>query len=127
MSLFKPYTSNPDSGEFYVVGTGFRGIEEDELERLYRMLEKFELNQGLIAKDDLPETFLAQMNAFLERMSSLNTMAIEKQNLLLTCYKDGKDPKIQKYLKCDSFLSLDNLQNIQKPRFEEWIKRYGFS
>lgn len=127
VSLFKPYTSNPDSGEFYVVGEGFRGIGDDDLERLYRMLEKFELNQGLITKDDLPETFLTQMNAFLERMSSLNTMAIEKQNLLLTCYKDGKNPKIQKYLKCDSFLSLDNLQNIQKPRFEEWIRKYGFN
>mgnify|MGYP003331659914 CR=1 FL=1 len=127
VSLHKPYTSNPDSGEFYVVGEGFRGIEEDELERLYKMLEQFELNDGLIPRSGMPETFLAQINGFLERMSTLNSMAIEKQNLLLTCYKEDKNPKMKKYLKCDRFLSLDNLQNIQRPRFEEWIKRYGFS
>jgi len=127
VSLFKPYTSNPDSGEFYVVGEGFRGIEGNELERLYRVLDRFELNDGIIPQDKMPETFITQMNSFLEKMSALNTMAIEKQNLLLTCYKEGGNPKLKKYLKCDNFLSLDNLQNIQMPRFNEWIKRYGFN
>jgi hypothetical protein len=126
LSLFKPYTSNPDSGEFYVIGEGFRGIDDNELERLYKILDKMELNDGLIPKDALPETFLAQMNVFLEKMSGLNSMAIEKQNLLLTCYKDGQNPKIKKYLKCDNFLDKDNLQNIQIPRFNEWIKKYRF-
>jgi len=126
LSLFKPYTSNPDSGEFYVIGEGFNGIDDNELERLYKILDKMELNDGLIPKDALPETFLAQMNVFLEKMSGLNSMAIEKQNLLLTCYKDGQNPKIKKYLKCDNFLDKDNLQNIQIPRFNEWIKKYRF-
>jgi hypothetical protein len=131
VSLFKPYTSNPDSGEFYVVGEGFHSIGnhllDELLERLYKILERFELNDGLIAKSGMPETFISQMNAFLDKMSALNTMAIEKQNLLLTCYKDGQNPKLKKYMNCDNFLSLDNLQNIQRPRFEEWIRRYGFS
>ena len=134
VSLFKPYTSNPDSGEFYVIGQGFRGIREEELERLYNILDKFELNQGLIPKELLPETFIAQMNVFLEKMSNLNSMAIEKQNLLLTCYKNnsdsknmnGKNAKIKKYLKCDKFMDKDRLQEIQVPRFNEWIKKYGF-
>jgi hypothetical protein len=126
VSLFKPYSSNPDSGEFYVVGQDFHGIDADELERLYKMLDKMELNDGLIPKDSLPETFLAQMNVFLEKMSGLNSMTIEKQNLLLTCYKDGQNPKIKKYLKCDNFMEKDRLQEIQVPRFNEWIKKYKF-
>ena len=125
--LMKPLTSNPDSGEFYVVGEGFKGINETEIKRLYDILDVFKLNDGIISLEDIPATFISQINQFLEKMSNLNTLATEKQNMLLTCYKEDKNPKMKKYLKCDRFLSLDNLQNIQRPRFEEWIRRYGFS
>ena len=124
--LFKPYTSAPNSGEFYVVGEGFRGITNQELEQFYKILENFKVNQAIIPNDAMPETYIEQINGFLERMSDMNTMAIEKQNLLLTCYKDGKHEKIKKYLKCDRFLDKDRLQEIQIPRFEEWIKKYKF-
>lgn len=127
VNLFKPYTSNPDSGEFYVVGRGFLGVDDESLERLYKILERMELNQSIIPEDKLPESFILQINGFLERISELNVMSIEKQNLLLTCYKDGQNPKLKKYLKCDNFLDKDNLVLIQKPRFEEWIKRYAFT
>ena len=126
VSLFKPYSSNPDSGEFYVVGEGFRGIDERELDRLYEILDNFKLNSGIIKLEDIPETFISQINQFLEKMSNLNTIAIEKQNMLLTCYKDDKNPKLQKYLKCDTFMNPDNLQNIQVPRYNEWIRKYKF-
>jgi hypothetical protein len=132
VSLFKPYTSNPDSGEFYVIGQGFNGIDDSELERLYKMLDKFELNDALIPAELIPETFVSQINAFLEKMSDLNTMSIEKQNLLLTCYKNGKDgkdgknQKVGKYLKCDKFMDEDNLQTILVPRYNAWIKKYSF-
>lgn len=80
-------------------------------------------------------------------MSDLNAISIEKQNLLLTCYKNEKDheslgksgkhdkdkdnkdnkyEKMRKYLKCDRFLDTDSLQTIQVPRFNEWIKKYKF-
>lgn len=126
VNLFKPYTSNPDSGEFYVIGQGFLGVEDELLERLYKILERMELNQSIIPEDKIPETFVFQISGFLDRITNLNVMSIEKQNLLLTCYKDGQNPKLKKYLKCDNFLDKDNLVNIQRPRFEEWIKRYGF-
>ena len=126
VNLFKPYTSNPDSGEFYVVCQGFLGVDDNELERLYKILERMELNQSIIPEDKIPDTFIYQINGFLERITNLNVMSIEKQNLLLTCYKDGQNPKLKKYLKCDNFLDKDKLVNIQRPRFEEWIKRYGF-
>ena len=63
----------------------------------------------------------------LKKMSNLNTMAIEKQNLLLTCYKDSQNKQIKKYLKCDRFLNEDNLQTILVPRYNAWIKKYQFS
>lgn len=127
VSLFKPYTSNPDSGEFYVIGQGFLGVDDDSLERLYKILERMEVSQSIIAEDKIPETFVFQISGFLDRITNLNVMSIEKQNLLLTCYKDSQNPKLKKYLKCDSFLDKDKLVMIQKPRFEEWIKKYEFS
>jgi hypothetical protein len=126
VSLFKPYTSNPDSGEFYVIGQGFLGVDNEELERLYKILERMEVNDSIITRDKIPETFIYQISGFLDRITNLNVMSIEKQNLLLTCYKDGQNPKLKKYLKCDNFLDKDKLVMIQKPRFEEWIKRYEF-
>ena len=127
VSLFKPYTSNPDSGEFYVVGRGFLGVDDESLERLYKILERMELNQSIIPEDKVPETFTLQINGFIDKITNLNVMSIDKQNLLLTCYKDGQNPKLKKYLKCDNFLDKDNLALIQKPRFDEWIKRYAFT
>jgi 23S rRNA U2552 (ribose-2'-O)-methylase RlmE/FtsJ len=127
VNLFKPYTSNPDSGEFYVIGQGFLGVDNAVLERLYKILEQMEVNEGIIPRDKIPETFIYQISGFLERITNLNVMSIEKQNLLLTCYKDGQNPKLNKYLKCDNFLDKDKLVNIQRPRFEEWIKKYGFA
>jgi 23S rRNA U2552 (ribose-2'-O)-methylase RlmE/FtsJ len=126
VKLFKPYSSNPDSGEFYIIGQGFNGVNDDELQKLYKILENFEYNNAIIEKQDIPEKFIYQITNFLVKLSDLNVIALEKQNLLLTCYKDGKNEKIQKYLKCNNFLDNDNLQNILIPRFNQWIKKYGF-
>ena len=74
-----------------------------------------------------------QINNFLESMSSINTLAIEKQNLLLTCYKNlGEDDKEGKYsetnkiLKCENFLDEKKLDNMIIPKYKEWVKIFEF-
>ena len=134
VSLFKPYSSNPDSGEFYVVGQGFRGVEDSVLERLYKILDNFKVNDALIPKESLPETFLLQVSGFIEMMANYNIQGMEKTNLLLTCYRDGKKhkgekqraEKINKLLHCNEFLDEDNVENILVPRYNQWIKIYEF-
>ena len=150
VNLFKPYTSNPDSGEFYVVGRGFKGVSETHLNKLYKILDNYEFNNAIIEKDKIPETFVSQIEVFLEKISNLNTIGIEKQNLLLTCYKSNiedkndkrelrrkhnskhkydsqtKSEKANKYLGCDTFLNEASMQDILVPRFKEWIKVYKF-
>jgi hypothetical protein len=32
ISLYKPNTSKPDNGEFYVIGKGFKGITDEQLD-----------------------------------------------------------------------------------------------
>ena len=97
VNLFKPYTSNPDSGEFYVVGRGFKGVSETQLNKLYKILDNFEFNNAIIEKDKIPDSFVSQIVVFLEKISNLNTIGIEKQNLLLTCYKSSLEDKHDKY------------------------------
>ena len=133
ISLYKPNTSNPNNGEFYVIGKGFRGVTEIQLTNLFKILENFTLNSNIIEKNKIPETFIMQINNFLESMSSINTLAIEKQNLLLTCYKNlGEDDKEGKYsetnkiLKCENFLDEKKLDNMIIPKYKEWVKIFEF-
>jgi hypothetical protein len=144
VSLFKPYSSDMTSGEFYVVGKGFRGLGHDEdsiLERFYRVLEKFEANNALFAKDEIPDTFIIQIEGFIRQMADYNIIGYEKTNLVLTCYKelehgssgDGSRrsknkvrEKMEKYLKCRDFLDEDKIEEILVPRYNKWVKMYEF-
>ena len=133
ISLYKPNTSNPNNGEFYVIGKGFKGIEEEHLKNLMSILSQFTLNSCIIEKEHIPETFIKQINNFLESMSNINILAIEKQNLLLTCYKNlGEDELENKYeetnkiLKCNNFLDEKKIDNMIIPKYKEWIKTFDF-
>ena len=134
VNLFKPYTSDATSGEFYVIGKGFKGIENNELEKLYTILNNFKVNYALFPKNALPDTFINQINNFLELMSSYNIKGYEKQNLLLKCYKETKEMKnssknssknsvkINTIIDCDKYLNEDKLKDILIPRYNQWIK-----
>ena len=132
--LFKPHTSNADTTEFYIIGKGFTGIENSQLEKLFKLLDNFELNGNLIEHNKIPETFIMQINNFLKSMSDTNILSIEKQNLLLTCYKNESDEKQEdktykktnKILRCDKFLNPKNIKNIVESKYKEWVKTFNF-
>jgi hypothetical protein len=138
VSFYKPNSSKSDSSEFYVVCKGFKGIEDEYLDSLLAILDNFTLDNTLIDKDKIPATFLVQIKNFLESMSNTNILTIEKENLLLTCYKNseeindknGKDSKDSKkhndVLKCDNFFDKKKIDGITVPKYKEWIKIYNF-
>jgi hypothetical protein len=147
LSFFKPYSSDMTSGEFYVVGQGFRGLGDDEtgvITRLYRVLERFEANQSIFREDEIPETFKMQIAGFIKQIADYNVMGYEKANLVLTCYKElnvkkdkkgkmgSKDSrsqsreKMEKYLRCGDFLDEDKIEEILVPRYNKWVKMYKF-
>ena len=110
VSLFKPYTSDATSGEFYVIGKGFKGIEERDLEKLYTILNQFKVNYAIFPKEALPDTFIKQINNFLELMSNYNMKAYEKQNLLLKCYKEAKEKKDKKNKKYSEWIKINEFE-----------------
>jgi hypothetical protein len=113
------------------------------LARLYRVLERFEVNQSLFAEEDIPESFKMQVEGFIKQMVDYNVVGYEKTNLVLTCYKEletgyGKDSrkdsrthsksreKLKKDLKCENFLDEDKIEEILVPRYNKWVKIYEF-
>ena len=132
--FFKPYSSNMDSGEFYVIGKGFKGITKPQLENLYEILDNFKVNNSLIDKKLMPDNFILQITSFINIMTNYNIKGIEKTNLLLNCYKLNNITNItkssnkknnynkKKILQCDVFLNNDNIENILVPRYNQWLK-----
>lgn len=84
--LHKPYSSNMDSGEFYVIGKGFKGVPEHGINNLYKSLNKFKVNNAILDVEHIPETFKIQITAFIAKMCQYNIKGIDKTNLLLSCY-----------------------------------------
>ena len=134
VSLYKPNSSESDSREFYVIGKGFKGITDQELTNLYNILDYYVFNSSIIEKEKIPITFVYQINNFLEDMSTINILSVEKQNLLLTCFqqlyvKDNdkkQSTKANKILKCDNFFNKKKIDTISIPQYREWIKIFNF-
>ena len=123
--LFKPYTSRPSSGEFYVIGKGFLGVSDSELDKLLDILDNFELNQTYFNKDKVPEQFYTQVFTFIDKMAQLNTMIIERQNFFMSCLIDDNE-EIRKETKCMEYLKHSTLEKIHSARYKEWVDKFNF-
>ena len=89
--LIKPNTSSPNSGEFYLVGLRFTGIDDNVLDTLIKELDTFKENQCFFKKEEIPEAFTSQVVEFVEKLLELNNKQLDIVNMLLTCIvdKDG--------------------------------------
>lgn len=122
--LFKPHTSRPLSGEYYVIGKYFMGITEPVLEKLLDIMDKFKLNQCFFDKNSIPKTFVSQLYKFVEMITTHNQNAMDKLDFFFTCLMDKSE--IKKELKCEDFIQPENLEKIYKSRYEKWISLYHF-
>ena len=123
VNLFKPYTSDATSGEFYVICKGFKGIDENQIEKLYTILNKFKTNYAIFPKEVLPEPFIKQIYNFLDVLTKYNIKGYEKQNYLLKCYKEEIT---KENAMCKTFLNEKNIEHILIPRYNQWIKMNEF-
>lgn len=126
VSLFKPYCSNPNSGEFYIIGKGFKGISDNNLNELYKIIDNFQLNQCWIPESDIPHKFVQQINNFLSDMAQFNKFALDSSILALTCLYN-EDIEFRKLSGCNDFLDEKKLYNMQVQQFKHWIKEHNFS
>jgi hypothetical protein len=120
-NLVKPLTSNPDSGEFYVVCKGFRGISEDMYEKMMNVLDNFTVNICFFDKKDIPDEFVNQIMDFVDKLLNMNVEHSEITNLLLTCMIH-KNPVIEESTQCSKYLDKKYIEKIHNEKFKEWVK-----
>ena len=123
--LIKPHTSNPNSGEFYLVGLKFIGLTEKQQDKIREPLSEFQENHCCFRKSDIPESFSVQVLEFIETMMKVRTEQYELQNMLITCIAH-QDPVIEKATKCNTYLGEKFIKEIQSKRYKEWIKHNRF-
>ena len=132
--LIKPNTSSPNSGEFYLVGLRFTGLDERILDKLINELDTFKENQCFFKKEEIPEAFSSQVIEFVEKLIELNNKQLDIVNTLLSCIVDkdsSKDSKNTDKNKgnvkaCRKYLDKEFITKIQTKRYKEWIKTYRF-
>lgn len=119
--LYKPYSSNPYSGEFYIVGKNFTGITDAVLNDLLAVQDKFEMNQTFIAQKDISEEFVLQVYNFLNNLIELNINTLEKRAFLHQCVNDPDDIVGFKKL-----IEEDHIKTIRERRFDMWVDMFEF-
>ncbi len=138
VKFVKPLTSNPISGEFYVIGKGFKGISDEDYDKLMIILDNFRPNVCFFDKKDIPESFVQQVTDFNKKILDINIFQQQKKNLILTCFIDDKyqelfyknfnfniNDKNKKY-QCSRYTNYKILEKMQLEHFEKWIKDNQF-
>jgi hypothetical protein len=125
VNLFKPYSSKSSSGEFYIIGKKFKGIDEATLKILYNILDNFKENQTFFLKDKIPDAFVYQIYEFLKKMTELNISILERLNFFMTCKLDD-DKILREETKCMEYLDKKFLDNFSYKRYNMWIEKFKF-
>jgi hypothetical protein len=130
VKFIKPKTSNPVSGEFYVVGMDFQGVGDSQLEKLYVHLDNMNQNECFIRESDLPDKFIKQVVQFF---ITLNEFNIEQKDLrldLLNCSIELKNNKQSsdyvKKMNCRNYTSRMWIDKFIENKVEAWIDDNNF-
>jgi len=134
--LFKPLSSRPSAGEFYVIGKNFKGISYGEIKKLCQNIDNFKLNHCIFKKDEIPKQFINDIIKFLSKMKELNLDIIKRYNSLLVCLNNKKTELSLTNKQCNEvYNSLitgstdktfkSKFDKLQKHKFEEFITKFN--
>jgi hypothetical protein len=116
--MFKPLSSSPGSGEFYVVARNFRGISDNVKTKLLSVLSSFKINRPFFAKEDLPESFKNKVIKFI------NIMMTRKINTKISIIEVLKCINNQKStINCNYYLG-PGFRRYKEADMEKYIKKY---
>ena len=125
LKLVKPLTSNPNSGEFYVVAKGFRGISDSNYEKLLKVLDNFKENICFIPKNDIPEEFVEMVAKFNLSVIKRNMNHKTAQNIIYSC-KTEKSKNI-KDKRCNVYMNKMLVRKTQINMFKNWVRHNKFT
>jgi len=124
--LYKPYASNPTSGEYYIIGKSFKEELKDEYFNILLSVQKsFKENNVFFPKELIPDEYVYQLYNFIDNINNYNIKHQEKLYYFVTCLNDD-DEEFKKETGCLKLLDEKNINNLHKNRFEQWIKLFNF-
>ncbi len=126
LRLVKPLTSNPNSGEFYVVAKGFRGISDANYEKLLTVLGGFKENMCFVPKDDIPDEFVEMVAKFNSSVVKRNINHKLVQNRIYSCKKD-RIKNLPGNKDCMVYLNKSLVKKTQTRMFKNWIYHNKFT
>jgi hypothetical protein len=84
--MFKPLSSSPGSGEFYVVARGFHGITDAQRQLLLDYLGQFSVNKPMFAKADIPSVFSDKACRFINDLQNVNILNKSATCQIVNCF-----------------------------------------
>ena len=124
--IMKPVTSNPRSSEYYIIGIGFKGISDEELNILYNVLQNFNnetINQCVFNKAELNTQTLSDISNGIKKILELNLNQNKIQLLIWRCnFEENKDIQIEQ--KCNDVLKYH--YKFEIPLFKKWIQTNNY-
>lgn len=133
LRFIKPKTSNPVSGEFYIVGMDFQGVDDSVLSKLYNHLDNMKENECFIKKGDLPDKFVKQVLQFFIALNEFNIEQKELRLDLLNCAVELKNHKkgmvnsdYVKQMNCRNYMNDNWIKGFIGNKVEAWITENNF-
>lgn len=133
IKFIKPSTSNPNSGEFYVLGLNFKGFDNKQLNKLYKFMNNMKINKTFFNKNDIPIKITNQLIDFFKKIYELNYNQKKIIKILVKClyitnkyiYNDKNYKKCQHI--CDNFLNKYSIKKINDKKILYWINKFNFN
>lgn len=116
--MFKPLSSNPGSGEFYVVATGFLELPENLKNKLLASLDKFKVNKPIFEKKDIPKEFVKKVIYFINSLVARNIDSASIELEVIKCIRKKPTKLDCKYYFGPEFKTWKAID------LEEWLTKY---
>jgi hypothetical protein len=111
ISFYKPL-QNAWSHEFYLIGKGYKKLNDDQLDPLFKVLKNYNPYMSPINLDKLPDEFMKQIEKVSKDVVDRFVFYIKRYIYYLDLIEDGKKP------------DFDVVQNHIHIRNKEWLKEF---
>lgn len=116
LTFFKP-VQNSQSREFYIIGKGFKGVENEMMARLLTIIKRNEIEKVDLFNGIYPEEFVFQVIDIISRLADNYAKSIER----IIYYMDNIE---EIKLNDNAFIKLT--EKYIEEKNADWLKRYKF-
>jgi 23S rRNA U2552 (ribose-2'-O)-methylase RlmE/FtsJ len=123
--LTKPVTSNPNSGEVYIVGVNFKGIDDNTIDMYCKMLDSYKENHCWFEQDKMDKQIVNKIMDFIKQCFELRLKQTKIRLILSSCFYKLNDNQ-KTHLQCNKQLSYKYHEETRNKIFNIWLKRHNF-